>query len=198
MSSGGQDRAAIRKAYQTAKVIAAAVERGALSPHSALRWARRASAGEDVSVLPSLAGDARVAKANRRVAAHSNLAVLQQLTSALLGELDPADEEFSSLFPPGSFTERTSLIYDAPDQRGNRRKPTTVPGVEETSTNNRYSPYASASRYDDAWRITDAEGDLLWPPRTEAEAEARARAAAAGIRPYSDDQLNDLIFGSGA
>ena len=206
----------VKRMNRTYLMISGALERGALTPRSALSWAARAGRGEDVSVIAALSGSPSTERANRRVQAHSNSQLAQQIL-ALLGQAvdgapDPSDDEFAGLFP---VTQTTTLVYDPPDEHGNRPAPHTVPSVEETSTDNRYTPYAS-SRFDgrpgtmgQLGEIDDEQADSLYPQSGMTGAQAaqqqsieqqeqreRERAIRAGaLDPYSDEDLAALLFG---
>jgi hypothetical protein len=214
--TGGYDAAQVKRVNAACRVIQAALERGALSPRSALSWAARYGRGEDVTAaVAAMTGSAWLREENKRVRAHSNSQIVQQIMDLLSQAVDGApepDDEFDYLFPPSMNTTRTTLIYDAPDRdTGKRPAPRTVdpaivpPGYEYGTTSNQTNRWASAGhrdRYDPAVQgITDAEADRLFPGqgRTEAEAIARYRGAVAAgaVRPYSDGDLHDLLFGPG-
>jgi hypothetical protein len=154
-------------------------------------WARRWAHGENIGVVGVLEPGPGRAAANKPVLAHSNQQVLQTLTAVLSG-VDPeaeVDPQFGHLFPPGT-PPPSSLVY----QQGSPKARMTT-AVEDTATTNRHVAYAGAGG-----DMTDAEGDMLFPPRTEAEAEEQRRrvtAMARATEPYSDDELHRAIWGEG-
>jgi hypothetical protein len=95
--------------------IMAAARRGAISPQSALRWARRAAAGEDVSIVASLAAPRGVADENRRALAASPTlaaqildtltAILDAVTGGQASAASDVPPEWPSLFPPGTWQQ---------------------------------------------------------------------------------------------
>jgi hypothetical protein len=179
------------------RLLSAAMREGRLRPQAALSWAVRWTRGEDISVVSLLTPGPFSAVANAPVLAHSNQEVLKTLTAVLSGG-DPeaeVDDEYKHLFPPGHDALAPATTVQEP---GGKTHP--VPSVGNTASPS--TPYASAGRdrYDDADRITDATADLLWPAATEEEARARyERSVAAGaLKPYSDADLHDAIFGKDA
>ena len=207
------DAGQVKRMNATYLMISRALLRGALTPRGAVSWAARAGHGEDVSVIAALTGSSSTAAANRRVQAHSNSQLAQQILGLLGQAVDgapaPDDDDFAGLFP---VTETRTLVYDAPDERGIRPKPSTVPSVEDTATDNRYTPYASG-RYAGPIRqlgeIDDQRADTLFPRAgmtgaQSAQASAIARQEAAEreralrscvLDPYTDDELTSLLFG---
>jgi hypothetical protein len=60
------DAAQVKRMNATYMMISKALERGALTPRSALSWAARAGHGEDVSVIGALTGSESRAAQNRK------------------------------------------------------------------------------------------------------------------------------------
>ena len=184
-------------AYRT---IMAAARRGTISPEAAIRWARWAAGGQDVSVLDQMTGppweDRRQWMA---AAANSDLAqrvldILLQLTGGVLPGAQAGDE-FARLFPPhaplgppqgAEEYPSQSLIYPGEDQGKRTRRVTTWDG------------YLQAGAPPGPDEMSDEEADALLPPRTAEESERRARrveARAAYVEDLSDDELYRLLFG---
>jgi hypothetical protein len=113
-------------------LIMGAAWSGKISPDGAVSWARRASRGESVEVLASLApapeGSRQVWAAQ---AASTDLAsrVLSILMLAVGALEDGGADEYGALFPPhdplgGRMPlEDGPLVYDAPDEQGRRPAP---------------------------------------------------------------------------
>ena len=188
----GGDRDRVDAMYRAYRVIMGAAHRGAISPASAIRWARQAASGQDVSVLDRLTGPP--AEDRRRwmaQAAQGDLA--QQVLDVLLRLVDGAgagvgpsvDPEFAHLFPPGPdggyVPPAPPLIYPGEGQGQRARRPVMS-----------WDGYVSAAA---PGEMSDEEADALFPPRTEAEADRRRVAAAARVEDLPDEELHRLLFG---
>lgn len=118
VASKGDSNVEAQRVLNAHRTIMGAADRGAISPRGALKYARRAMQGEDVSHLevltgsrqfvveyeatPRLSEDVMCALNGQQVRAHSNAQALQQAHDAL-DRGHPASyqgDEFSSLFPP--------------------------------------------------------------------------------------------------
>ncbi|SRR6266705_2207639 len=158
------------------KTIGTALKAGAVTPRSALGWARRAAAGEDIGWVEHLTPAPGQREANQAVLAHSNQAVLRLLSDALgRGGADlGVSDEYLHLFPP---------------QPGHEVEPSTTP-VYETgglapNGARRAVPYASAGDTPVPDELDDAAADALFPgpgltasQSVQAAHVARAEAAA--------------------
>jgi hypothetical protein len=188
-----------RRILAAKNLIAAAVADGRLSPESALKWARRAARGEDISYISQLASYRPA-----QISAASQGQLMQQIVDALTalvpGAADPddVDPEYLGLFPPqpGALPQpRQSLYYE---QGNPAAHPVDDPSYPSPDTS--WDGYTRASAATGDAEITDDEAFTLFPPRTEAEerkqaatraAMTQARAAAAG----SDEEPYDRLFG---
>jgi hypothetical protein len=94
------------------RLLMDAVKAGRLGPRSAVMWARRWVAGENIGVVGVLEPGPGRAAANKPLLAHSNQQVLQQLTAVLSGTApeDEPDPEFAGLFPP---VDPTNTVADS-------------------------------------------------------------------------------------
>ncbi len=182
------------------EMIKTALAAGAVSPQRALVWARRAAAGEDISVIEHLTPTEWRREENRPVLAHSNQQVLRTLTAVLSGGTDPGDAvdpEYQSAWPPGTFDDgrpghgavvNPPLIYEGGQLAENGAR--------------RALPYASGpvrGRYpgdphgyeDD---LADDSRDLVFASGTGAQALAEWRKTAADEAELAADDTSAEIY----
>lgn len=166
----------VRQLHAAQKLISAAVADGRLGPTSALKWARRAARGEDISFISQLAS---VGPAKLSAAAQGQL--MQQVVDALLklvpgaAEPDNVDPEYLHLFPPqpGALPQpRSTLYYEQGDPA-----PHPVDDPSYPSPDLSWDGYTRASgplrrdRVEEPEELPDDEAAILFPPRNEAESQ---------------------------
>lgn len=147
-SSGGSNM--VRSARD---IIAAAVQRGAISTERAGYYSGLALDGEDISYLDECAGS--------MVIAHSNQQALQQAHNALdfgFGQHDDPAAEFARLYPPGQYDPDDDEEMSEDNSYAPQRTPTV--SDQQTRRASAYAPIGDAELFSRLFGRAPKPGEL--------------------------------------